>query len=111
MMIEKVVLDYLKSKGFEAYMERNNEIEGDFILIEKTGSGEENHIKNSTLAIQSFSDSLYNTAALNEKVKETMKQIIELEEVCRCTLNSDYNYTLSNSKEYRYQAVFDLVHY
>ena len=92
-------------------MERNNGIKGDFVLIEKTGSGEENHIKNSTLAVQSFSDSLYNTALLNEKIKELMKQIIELDEVSKCSLNSDYNYTIPNTKEYRYQAIFDLVHY
>lgn len=110
-MIEKIVLDYLKSKNINAYMERNNGIKGDFVLIEKTGSGEENHIKNSTLAIQSFSDSLYNTALLNEKIKELMKQIIELDEVSKCSLNSDYNYTIPNTKEYRYQAIFDLVHY
>ncbi len=110
-MIEKIVLDYLKSKSINAYMERNNGIKGDFVLIEKTGGGEENHIKNSTLAIQSFSDSLYNTALLNEKIKELMKQIIELDEVSKCSLNSDYNYTIPNTKEYRYQAIFDLVHY
>ena len=110
-MIEKIVLDYLKSKNINAYMERNNGIKGDFVLIEKTGGGEENHIKNSTLAIQSFSDSLYNTALLNEKIKELMKQIIELDEVSKCSLNSDYNYTIPNTKEYRYQAIFDLVHY
>ena len=110
-MIEKIVLDYLKSKNINAYMERNNGIKGDFVLIEKTGSGEENHIKNSTLAIQSFSDSLYNTALLNEKIKELMKQLIELDEVSKCSLNSDYNYTIPNTKEYRYQAIFDLVHY
>ena len=110
-MIEKIVLDYLKSKNINAYMERNNGIKGDFVLIEKTGGGEENHIKNSTLAIQSFSDSLNNTALLNEKIKELMKQIIELDEVSKCSLNSDYNYTIPNTKEYRYQAIFDLVHY
>lgn len=110
-MIEKIVLDYLKSKSINAYMERNNGIKGDFVLIEKTGGGEENHIKNSTLAIQSFSDSLYNAALLNEKIKELMKQIIELDEVSKCSLNSDYNYTIPNTKEYRYQAIFDLVHY
>lgn len=110
-MIEKIVLDYLKSKSINAYMERNNGIKGDFVLIEKTGGGEENHIKNSTLAIQSFSNSLYNTALLNEKIKELMKQIIELDEVSKCSLNSDYNYTIPNTKEYRYQAIFDLVHY
>lgn len=110
-MIEQTVLNYLKSKGINAFMERNNEIKGDFVLIEKVGGGEKNYIQNSTFAIQSFSDSLYNAAVLNEKVKEIMQQIIELDEVSKCSLNSDYNYTNPNTKEYRYQAVFELTHY
>ena len=64
-----------------------------------------------TLAIQSFSTSLFGAASLNEQVKETMEQIIELDDICKCELNSDYNYSDTNKKRYRYQAVFDIVHY
>lgn len=110
-MIEEIVLKYLISKGLQVYAEKQDGIKGDFVLVEKTGSREVNHIKRATLTIQSYSDSMYNAAVLNEKVKETMKQIIELDKVSKCKLNSDYNYTKTNSKEYRYQAVFDLVHY
>ncbi len=110
-MIEKIVLDYLKSKGFKAYMEENPDLKSEYVLIEKTGGSEENHIKRATLAIQSFSNSLYKTAVLNEKLKEAMKQIIGLDSISKCTLNADYNFTDTTSKRYRYQAVFDVVYY
>ena len=32
-------------------------------------------------------------------------------EVASCRLNSDYNFTDTTKKQYRYQAVFDIVYY
>lgn len=110
-MIEAIILNYLKKKGIKAYMEENDNMPEEYVLIEKTGSGEENYLKRATLALQSFSSSLYKTAELNETLKEVMKQSIELDDVCKCSLNSDYVYNDKLRKKYRYQAVFDIVHY
>ena len=49
-------------------------------------------MKRATLAIQSFSASLHETAMLNEKVKEAMEQIIELDDVCKYKLEI-HNFT------------------
>lgn len=110
-MIEETVLKYLKSKGFSAFTEEPEDTKKEYVLIEKTGSSAENHVKRATLAIQSFSASLHETAMLNEKIKEAMEHIIELDNVCKCKLNSDYNYPDIVRKRYRYQAVYDIVHY
>ena len=110
-MIEKIILDYLNSKGVKTYMEEQDKMPKEFILIEKTGSGENDFIKNSTIVIQSFSDSLYKTSLLNEKVKTLMFNITESVDIVSCKLNSDYNYPDPEKKRYRYQAVFDIVHY
>lgn len=111
-MIEETVRNYLNSRlSVKAYMEEEPDMPEEYILIEKTGGGETNCIKNSTLTIQSFSMSLYGSAKLNEQVKKVMKDSIELDEICKCGLNSDYNYTDTSRKKYRYQAVFDIVHY
>lgn len=111
-MIEKVVLDYLnKVMDTPAYMEETGQMPKSYILIDKTGSGRTNHINRATIAIQSFSTSRYDAAMLNEAVKGAMEQITGLDEVVKCSLNSDYDYTDTARKKYRYQAVFDLVHY
>lgn len=111
-MIEIVILNYLNQKlRVPTYMEVPEERPLEYVLIEKTGSGAENHICSAVFAIQSISDSLFHAARLNERVKAAMGNIHELSEVCRADLNSDYNYTDTSSKEYRYQAVFDVVHY
>lgn len=113
MMIEKIVLDYLNSKfGGICYMERPPVMpEGDYILIEKTGGSRRDYIDSAVIAIQSYSSTLYKAAQLNERVKNAMFDITELDSVSRCALNSDYNFTKSNTKEYRYQSVYDIVYY
>ena len=139
MMIEQIVIDYLTSlelkelndgislvvpkadipESYEGpvfdipcYMERpEKEPAGMYIVIEKTGSSETNRITDATIAIQSYGKSLYEAAVLNEKVKEVMRDIVQLPEVSSCELNSDYNYTYTAMKAYRYQAVFVITYY
>lgn len=112
-MIEKIVLDYLnKELEVPAYMEEPEDLQAEqYVLIEKTGSSQANHLYTATLAIQSYADTLCKAAQLNEQVKTAMDGITREKEVTRSELNSDYNYTDTARKQYRYQAVYDLTHY
>lgn len=118
-MIELTVLNYLKEQ-FEktpVVMEVQQGLGDEFILIEKTGSGQSTFsvssdvLTRSTFAIQSWSGSLYGAMSLNEQVVNAMLGITSIKEVSDVELNSDYNYTDTETKHYRYQAVFDIVHY
>lgn len=112
-MIEEVIINYLTDKlGFPVYMEVPEKVKTvPFVIVEKTGSSMENHIKRATIVIQSYGATLYKAAQTNETVKNTMLDIVSLDEISKCSLNGDYNYTDTANKRYRYQAVFDLVHY
>ena len=111
-MIEQIVRDYLEEQlGIPVRMEEEAGLPEEYIVVEKTGSGQTNHIKRATLAVQSYSSSLYQAASLHERVKEAMEKIIEMDDISKCELNSDYNYTDTARKKYRYQAVFDIVHF
>ena len=110
-MIEKIVLDYLSENlTVQIYAEKRGQ-SGKYVIIEKVGGGETDHIKRASIAVQSYADSMYDAAELNEEVKRVMKGIIALPSVSSCKLDKDYNYTDTSSKKYRYQAVYDLVHY
>ena len=110
-MIEKIVLDYLNDAlNVPVYMEMPENKPDRFVLIEKTGSSRENHIDFATITIQSYAESLYYAGALDEDVKQAMDDIIALDTVSRAELNSDYNFTDTETKKYRYQAVYDLVY-
>jgi hypothetical protein len=113
-LIEQVIYDYLKSvSGVPVYLEHAPGTNGTRrIVIEKTGGGEYGALKNATFAVQSYGLTIVAAAELNNHVKNWMKKAPQtLEEICDVDLNSDYNFTDTESKEYRYQAVFDLVYY
>ncbi len=110
-MIEKTVYDYLCANGIFAVLEEPEKPPKEYVIIEKTGGTERNYISNATLAIQSYSGTLYDAAELNCHIKSLMQSLITLPEICRCICNSDYNFTDSETKRYRYQAVFDITYY
>lgn len=111
-MIEKIVYDYLKATlGVDVFMEIPENEPSEFVVIEKTGSSRANLMDKATLAIQSYSDSLYKTAVLNELVKSKMLDSVSVDQITSCKLNSDYNSTDTQFKRYRYQAVFDISYY
>lgn len=110
-MIEATVIDYLETETrIPTYAERPRDPEAEYLLIERTGAGEENLIRRATITVQSYADSLARAAEINEQVEVAMKGIISLEGISKCKLNSSYNYTDTESKKYRYQAVFNLVY-
>lgn len=111
-MIEIVIKQFLDDHlSVPAFLERPDKLPKKYVLFEKTGSGENNYLSSSTYAFQSYGPSMYEAALLNEELKEAVKSMIVLDEMSKIKLNSDYNFTDTTTKEYRYQAVFDINHY
>ena len=108
-MIEIIILNYLNANlSVPAMMEREKTVPDKFVILEKTSGGERNHVSSSTFAFQSYSKkSMYEAASLNEELKQVVKNMIALDTIASVKLNSDYNFTDTSTKEYRYQAVFD----
>ena len=112
MNIEPVVIDYLKTElqTDSVYGEVQENPEEEYYVVDKTGSDAENRIITSTIAIQSYARSKARASDKNEMVKEVMDRIIRLPVIDDCQLMSDYNFTNTAKKEYRYQAVFLITH-
>ena len=95
-MIEEIVFNYLKNKlNVHVTFENINEVE--YVLIGKSGSSRFDFTNTATF--------------FNEKVKDVMYDLIELDEITSLHLNSDYDYTDTTIKKYRYQAVFDIGYF
>ena len=111
-MIEVIVSGYLREKlGIPVFMEEPAEKLDSYIVIEKTSGGNNNQIKSATFAIQSYGKSLYEAALINEEMKKALAHITDLDDISSAKLNSDYNYTDTARKKYRYQAVFDFIYF
>lgn len=112
-LIEATVISYLATelKTTDVYAERPDNPPDEYIVIEKTSSGETNHIQRATIAVQSISKtSLLNAAQTSKSVEKAMRKIVEVTDISKCTLNSAYNFTDTDTREYRYQAVFDIYY-
>lgn len=111
-MIEIAIKTYLKTHlNVPVFFEYTGMTNSSFVIIEKTSSAKHNQLNSSTFAFQSYGTSMYEAAKLNNEVKQIVEQMIKLDSINRISLNSDYNYTDTDMKIYRYQAVFDITHY
>jgi len=111
-MIEVIILEHLKTKlSVPVHLEKPKSPPFEYVLFEKTGSSRSNYLCSSTFAFQSYSNTLYGAALLNENLKQAVDSLIELNEIASVTLNTDYNFTDTTTKQYRYQAVYDIKHY
>ena len=111
-MIEATIRDHLVPLlNVPVYIDVPSQPGDGYVVIERTGGGETEHIRSAMVAVQSYGASKYDAASLHEDVMDAMKSLIELDEVSACELNSEYDFTDTTTKRYRYQAVFDIVYY
>lgn len=111
---EKEIKDYLDKKLEDVQvtmevLEGTNIAPSQFVTVEKTGSSARNQIHSATIAIQSYGKTMYEAAVLNERVKEFMDDLpYSNTDFQDSDLNSDYNYTDTANKRYRYQAIYEV---
>ena len=110
-MIIKDLLDYLGTQlSVGVYTEAPEQLT-DYVLLDQTATSNMNHITTTTIAVQSYGASLYNAMVLNESVKAAMESFAELAQVTKVKLQTDYNFTNTATKQYRWQAVYNITHY
>ncbi|MCR1233227.1 hypothetical protein [Streptococcus suis] len=111
-MIEVITLNFLTEYlSVPVYTEHQEDMPDSFVIFEKLSGGKKNHLNQATLAIQSYGPSLAESAMLNEEVKQAIEKMVELPSISRVELNSDYNFTDTETKRYRYQAVVDFIYF
>lgn len=110
-MIETIIVSILtENLSVPVYMEAPEEKPDAYVVLMKTGSRRINRLDHATFAAQSIAPTLYEAATLNEQVKALMDQLPYLSaNVFGSALNSDYNFTDMESKERRYQAVYNIT--
>lgn len=111
-MIEIITKKYLDNHlPVPTFTEKPTDKPKRFVVIDKIGGSKSNHLPSATIAFQSYAESKYEAAKLNEELKDVVERMVELNEIRGITLNSDYNFTDTTTKEYRYQAVYDIRYY
>ena len=110
-MIETIVLNWLLDGGFLAYMEEPLDRPDTYLLVQKVNGGEGEHLQTARMVVQSYAGTKAEAAALNMRVIARMMQIITLPRITRIRRAGDYDYTDTQTKRYRYQALFEITYY
>ncbi len=112
MAIEELIINYLIGKdlagiGRHVYAETPVNPPDNYVLIRRTGGGISNYVRDYRVYTETISKNDKLTAATNhDAVIEAMQRMPDTENVFRCRLNSDYDSTRSDKKDYRFQALW-----
>jgi hypothetical protein len=113
-MIESTILSFLDNAGLDAplYMEIPENPPEEFYILENTGQSIRDHVRTTTMAVQSYAQSMERAADLAYEIDEVILETLqELDDVAGVRLNSLYNFTDQSTKQYRYQGVYVITHY
>lgn len=113
-MIESTILSFLSEAELDApiYMEVPARMPEEFYVLENTGQQMTNHVRTTTLAVQSYAQSMERAADLAYGIDEViLTRLPELDAVAGVRVNSVHNFTDQSTKQYRYQGVYVVTHY
>lgn len=117
MIIEEALISYLISRNIDDVNENiyamtpKQPLPDNYIVIDKTGSQTRDQVTTATVAIQSIAtESLLKAARINEAVVSAMSEFPGYGNVFGVHLQTDYNFTNSLTKQYRFQAVYEITY-
>ena len=112
MNIEAKVIEYLAAElpSIPVYGEVPENRPKTMLVVDRTGGSISNLIKTASVVVDSYGESKAAASVLNDAVIDIMFQAVSVEGISNVSLNSTYNDTDTASKEYRYGALFEIVH-
>jgi len=111
-MIEITVKEFLESiLPVAVLMEFPEKPDARFVVLRKSSGPRENYIDSAQIVADSYAESLYEAATLNEMVKTALDALVQLPEICSSERVADYPAFDTQNRRYRYQAVQSLTHY
>lgn len=110
-MIEKYIINYLATAGFDAFAETPPDPPNRYVIVQKISEYESDKIRYTTIAVQSIAETMDESAKLNDEVIDCMHNIVAMSKYGKCKLSNSYPYNDTRQKKYRYQSMFDIVYY
>ena len=111
-MIETIVIDFMTSHlSVPVFMEYPKEQHERFVLLRKADSSRVDMVDTAMFVADSYAETLYETAKLNEQVVAAFDRLTELENISSSKRGGDYNAPDTQNKRYRYQAICNVTYY
>lgn len=113
-MIEEIILKYIKSKlNIPAFLVAPSDKPSKYITIRKSASSGDRFIENAMIIFYCISqESLFEASQINSELKKALYDMpYEVNNVSGVYINSDGNFTDTTTKEYRYQAIYEVIYH
>lgn len=111
-MLEVTIKQFLETRvNVPVYLEVPADAAKEYYAIERVGGSEDEKIFHSSVTIESVGKSLYSAALMDENLYNIMCDLPTMPDVSSINLNSHYNATDTERKQYKYKALFDINHY
>lgn len=109
MIIEKIVLNYLKTElDVPVMVEQPTGQIGEYVVFQVTERGWENHIEAATIEFSSYGESKLDAAEVDEAVRNAMLDIVTLDEISASKFGGGRDDKDDELKRYRYRSYFNL---
>ena len=110
MTFEQYLIDKLQHIA-PAYAEKPEDAKGEYLVVDTISASESNFIKHTTIAVRCYADKHGAAADLNLRVREFMSTLWQEPEIARCKINTEYAINSVAQMQYRYQSIYDIIHY
>lgn len=112
-MIEVTVKNAIETyTGIATYMEIPKNHPDTFAIIERVGGSQDEHISYAMISVQIYAPSMGYAAQACDTISQAMLyEAINEPDISSVALNAKYNATDTETKKYRYQAIFDIAFY
>ena len=111
-MIEVLMLNHLSRElDIPVYAEVPEDKPERYVVIKKADYHKKDFLRCSMMLARSYGPTLLAAAELSSQVEKAMYSIIRDPRVSGCYCTGNYNFTDEETKQYRYQAVFDIYHF
>ena len=110
-MIEAILVDYLETElDVPCFVMMPDTMpQGNFIVLDRIGTSKTNHVTSYEMAVQSYGNTAFSAATLNELVIEAMEDLLSDDRFSRIHLNNSQMQTDTTRKLNRYQSTFEIV--
>lgn len=111
-MIEILMLNHLtRELNVPVHTEVPEDKPERYVVIKKADYHREDFLRCSMMLARSYGPTLLAAAELSDRVEQAMTSILRDPRISGCHCTGNYNFTDEETKQYRYQAVFDIYHF
>ena len=101
-MIEDTLISYLNDNNIHSYSEEQEELESEYVIVVKQDNYPVNFLNYASMRFEVYSDSLYNSASLTEKVKALILDLLSRNDFTSVTIENSYPEINEQTKQYRH---------